>query len=226
MAHSDSAAFSIPIPSTRALYWTLFLNTQLLAVLGYVLYTDGEIQSYGFLLLGLVWINVAVWVLSTVNVEPPTDRLRRRAIALSAGYFLLLAVAGGLVSAGIGEAATGFRLAILPPGWGPAPLYSGYYVNITLLPAYVLGYIALAWLVYAAIVDTAGSAKAGVLGLFTCISCSWPVIAVVGSTLFGGGSIVAASALELSYELSTAVFLLTVVLLYWRPTLTSMFGGR
>ncbi|MGM0606621.1 MAG: DUF7546 family protein [Halobacteriota archaeon] len=223
---SNTAAFSITVPKHRYLYWGLFLNTQLLAVLGYVLFSDGQVQSLQFTAFGLIWINVGVWVLTSVRIPPSDSRTRNRAAGIAAGYFGLLAIAGGLVSTGVGEAATGFRLAILPPGWGPAPLYSGYYVNVTLLPAYVVGYVALAYLVYAAVIDTAGSAKAAVLGLFTCVSCSWPILAVVVSTVFGGGSILAASALELSYELSTVIFLLTVGLLYWRPTITSKFDRR
>ena len=223
---NNSNAISIPIPESKWLYWGLFINTQLLAVFAYVTLTDNVVRSYQFTLFGLIWVNVGVWVLTNIDVGPVNASVRKRAIAIAASYFGLLAIAGGLISFGVGDAATGARIGMLPPGWGPAALYSGYYINITLMPAYVIGYIALAYLVYAAVIDTAASAKAAVIGLFTCVSCSWPIIAIVASSLFGGGSVLAASALELSYELSTGVFLLTVGLLYWRPTFTSLLSGR
>jgi hypothetical protein len=44
------------------------------------------------------------------------------------------------------------------------------------------------------------------------------VIASVATGVVGGGSAVATVALGFSYDLSTAVFLVTVALLYWRPS--------
>ena len=79
-----------------------------------------------------------------------------------------------------------------------------------------MGYLALAWLVYATVIDAAGSAVTGVLGLLSCVSCSWPILASL-LTGIGGGGALAAAAQSQSYELSTVVFVVTVALLYWRP---------
>lgn len=212
---------SIPVPRPELLYWALFFNTQLAVVAVYLFVVRPSTLRYT--LYGLLWVNVAVYVVWKTDVAPADGGTRRRALAVAAGYFVLLGVAGGLVSSGVGANATGARIAAtLPPGFGPALVYSGYYANVTLMPAYVVGYLALAYLVYATVVDAAGAAVSGIVGLFSCVSCSWPIVAAVASSVAGGGSFLAASALQLSYGLSTAVFLLTVALLYWRP----FVGGR
>jgi cytochrome c biogenesis protein CcdA len=84
-----------------------------------------------------------------------------------------------------------------------------------------VGYAALAVLVYATALDVAGSAIGGVLGLFSCVSCTWPVLASLVGGVAGGSSAVASAALSGSYGLSTVIFVVTVGLLYWRP-----FGGK
>jgi len=137
-----------------------------------------------------------------------------------------LAVAGGLITVGVGEAATGLRIAPLPPGYGPALLYSGQQVTVTLMPNYLVGYVALAYLVYVTVIDAAGSAAAGLIGLFSCVSCSWPILASLISAITGGGSLLVTSALQVSYGLSTAVFLVTAGLLYWRPTVVPWLQRR
>ncbi len=116
---------------------------------------------------------------------------------------------------------TGLRLAYrsLPPGFGPALLYSGSVVSLNLFPYQVVGYAALAYLVYATVLDAAGSAVSGLLGLFSCVSCTWPVIGTVVAGLFGSGSAVYAFALSRSFLLSTLVFVSAVALLRWRPDL-------
>jgi hypothetical protein len=48
------------------------------------------------------------------------------------------------------------------------------------------------------------------------------VVAALLSSVAGGSAAVAAAATAWSYDLSTAVFLLAVALLYWRP----LSGGR
>jgi uncharacterized membrane protein YjjP (DUF1212 family) len=85
------------------------------------------------------------------------------------------------------------------------------------MPARVVGYLALAYLVYGTVVDASSAGIAGLLGLLSCVSCTWPVIASVVAAVAGGGSALAATALGVSYDLSTLVFLVTVGLLYWRP---------
>ena len=213
----QETGLSIPVPTGRRLYWGLFLNSQLVALGLYVLLTPASLSSLRLIGYGLVWLNVSAWVVANRRPAAASRSLRRRARLVAGGYFGLLLFAGGIVGVGISDAATGFRLAWLPFGFGPAMLYSGALVTINLLPIYLVGYTALAYLVYVTVIDAVGSAAAGVIGLFSCVSCSWPIVASLASGLIGGGSLLTASALQASYGLSTAVFVLTAALLYFRP---------
>jgi hypothetical protein len=223
----QQTGLSVPLPIGRRLYWGLFFNSQLLAIGLYVLLTPATLSSPRLVGYGLIWVNVSAWVIANSQPDPSTSGVRRRALLLAGGYFGLLLFAGGVIGAGIGEAATGFRIAWLPPGFGPAMLYSGGSVTINLIPIYLIGYTALAYLVYVTVVEASGSAAAGILGLFSCVSCSWPIIVSLASAVTGGSSLLVASALQVSYGLSTGVFVLTAALLYWRPTdWLSRLGSR
>jgi len=215
---------SIPLPTDRRLYWGLFLNTQLLALGLYIVLTPASLESFRLIGYGLIWLNVSAWVVANSRPTPTTPSVRRRGLLVAGGYFLLLLFAGGVVGVGIGDAATGLRPAWLPFGFGPALLYSGALVTINLIPIYLIGYAALAYLVYVTVTEAAGSAAAGIIGLFSCVSCSWPIVASLVSAITGSGSILVASALQVSYGVSTAVFVLTAGLLYWRPIPAGWLG--
>jgi cytochrome c biogenesis protein CcdA len=53
--------------------------------------------------------------------------------------------------------------------------------------------------------------------MLSCVSCSWPVLFSLTAGAFGSGAAVASAVYEWQYALSLAVFVLTVVLLSWRP---------
>ena len=196
---------------------TLVLNVELALVVAYFAFTGARLTSPLFTLYGLVWVNVALLVFARFS-PPAGDRsTRRRAGVAAAGYLALLAVLGGLVGPPAPTTPTGFGVAPLPPGWGPALTYGGTYVAVVLMPAKVVGYAALSYLLYGALVEASGAGVAGVLGLFSCVSCSLPFIAAAAASLFGGGGAVLAAAAGLDYGASTLVFLVTVVLLWWRP---------
>ena len=202
------------------LYALVVLNAEVLAVLLYFLFRSATLTDPRYTLYGLVWVNVGLWALWATDVPDAPATTKRRAAAVAVVYFGVLAVAGGVVTEAAAHGGTaGWNVAWLPPGWGPALLYGGSTFNLVLMPAHVVGYVALSYLVYATVVDAAGAGVAGVLGLFSCVSCSWPVLAGVAASVFGGGSALAASTASLSYDLSTLVFLATVGLLYWRPAL-------
>ncbi len=197
------------------------LAAEAAAVAVYLLFADVRVNDPLVLVYPLVWINVGVWALW--RTEPPAASRRRRLTVglLAAVYLGVLAVVGGVVvpSPATGGQPASVRLAYasLPPGYGPALLYAGGAVGVNLLPYQVVGYLALAYLVYATVLEAAGSAVSGVLGLFTCVSCVWPVLGTVVAGLFGSGSAVYALALSQSYALSTVVFVTAVALLRWRP---------
>ena len=238
------------VPDRRTLAWAAILvNAEAIAVLAYISLPTVTPTAIRYYVYPFVWINVGLWAL--VRTWPAADRnagrdgrnganaqSRKRgwlgggrkrylASALAAGYFLVLAYVGPLLGLGhTFSSMTGmplpstFRIAWLPPGWGPALLYNGAFVSITLLPFVLVGYLALAYLVYATVLDAVGSAIGGVLGVLSCVSCTWPVLASLVGGVAGGTSLAAVVANQ-SYALSTVVFVLTVVLLHWRP-----FGRR
>lgn len=208
-------------PARGTILWgAVLVNSELVALLLYLAQPDIVPTAVRYYVYPFVWINVGLWAL--VRVDPPTASRRRRLIAgaLAIGYLLVLAYAGGLVGRGLGAMATGFRIAMLPPGTGPALVYGGEAIRLTLFPYEVIGYVALSYLVYATVLDVARSTIGSVFGLFSCVSCTWPVLASVVSGIAGSSSTVASAALASSYGLSTLIFVVTVCLLYWRP-----FGG-
>ena len=199
----------------------ILIQAEILLLFVYLLDTSSTISPAQFMFYSypFIWINVALWALWRVDV-PRTNR-RRRLIAglIAVGYFLVLGYLGGLYGLGLGSMATGFRVSVaLPPGWGPALLYGGEHIRLALLPFKVIGYLTLSYLIYVTVVDTATSAAAGLLGLFSCISCTLPFIAAAIGGIIGGGGALFALASAQSYPLSTAVFVVTVLLLVWRPT--------
>lgn len=204
-----------------ALWWAAVLNGQLLILLAYFALVTGLPSSLEFLILAVVpwvWLNVSWWSYRTTAVEAVPRRRRLLAVAVGVGYFLVLARVGGLLLPGLGELATGLRIVTyqVPPGFAPAVLYSGEALVINVIPYQVAGYAALSYLVYATVADVSGSAAAGVVGLFSCVSCAFPILAALLSTVTGGATF-AAGVGQGSYALSTVVFVGTVALLRWRP---------
>lgn len=189
------------------------LAVELLAVALYLRITGTGVLAPRYTLYPFVWINVGVWVLLR-RPTIPADRSRRLvAGAVAAVYFLVLAVAGGLVAPG--GMAMPARIAWLSPGWGPALMYTGNWIDLAVLPFEVVGYATLAVLVYTVVLAGARSAMAGLLGLATCVGCLWPFGAALLATLGGVGSPLATAVPGIAYDLSTALFLVTVGILYW-----------
>jgi hypothetical protein len=168
-----------------------------------------------FLAYPFVWINAALWGVSRVGLPDASRRQYALAAAVGAAYFLLLGGVGGLYM--FHGADLGARIAWLSPGWGPALLYSGSALTVSLLPFKVIGYAALAYLVAVTVLDAARTGLAGLLGVFSCVSCTWPVAATLFTGVFGGASAVTSVAQNEPYALSTVVFVSSVLLLAWRP---------
>jgi len=198
------------------LYGALLVNGELALVLFYFAVSSSVPTDPVFLAYPFVWINAAVWGVSKVYLPDAPRAQRLAAFGVGVAYFLLLAGVGGLfVLHGEG---LGTRIAWLPPGWGPTLVYSGTALSMSLFPFKVIGYAALAYLVAATVLDAARTGVAGLLGLFSCVSCTWPVAATLLTGAFGGASAVATLAQNEPYALSTVVFVSSVLLLVWRPT--------
>lgn len=157
----------------------------------------------------LVWIPVAVWFVLYLRRRGLSTT--RSWVPASAGvvYFLVLAGLGGLVSFGSESAALAIEAA--PPGWGPVVLASVPPVQVALIPFEAVGYVALAYGVYGSVAAASKGAVAGLVGLFACVSCTLPLVGAAVGAVTGAG--LAYHPGSLSYDLSTIVFVLTIVLL-------------
>lgn len=185
-------------------------------VLSYVLTTDAIITDPLFLVFPFVWIDASV--LALLWTDRPTGSTRNRLLAggVAGAYFLVLGYFGGLYGAGTEQMAMHLNWGP-PPGYGPALLYDSGALRLVLEPFKVVGYLTLAYFVYATVLDAAASAVSGVLGLFTCLSCSWPIVGTIATSVFGSGSAVAAFAIGNQYGLGTLIFVSALALLYYRP---------
>lgn len=198
------------------------LAVQLLALAAYLVATGAGVVAPRYLLYPIAWITVGV--LAVVETDRPAagGLARTLAAGVAGAYLLALASLGGAV----GPTALGdvFRVVWLPPGWGPALLVRTAGISLTLHPYELVGYGALAYLVYVTVLDAAGPVG-GVVGLGACVGCAAPgLAALVGVT--GGSAGAVAVVTSLSYDLATLVFLAAVGLLYWRPFGASLGPGR
>ena len=202
----------VPEPRSIAI-WGIVLNTELLLVLLYVLVLPGAATDPLLLAFPFVWLNVAGVVLLHVRPQSVVGRRRAVAVAVAVGYGLLLGYVGGVF--GLGGQGAGLRLVVAaPPGFSPTVVYSGAPLSVVLTPWKVSGYLALSYLVYVTIADASGGLAGGLLGLFSCVSCVLPIVASVIGGFAGVGATLYQAALYQSYGLSTAVFLVSVWLLY------------
>jgi len=200
----------------------LILHSELLLLGVYWLVSPTELTgalAIRYWIYPFVWINVGLLAIVKTTPVAASSRDRWLAGAIAVGYFAVLAYVGGLVGPDISMAEKNLSLTVLglPPGWAPTLLYNGSYFAMSLIPFKLAGYAALAYLVYATVLDAAGSAVTGLLGLLSCVSCTWPVLATVASSLLGSGTAIAGAVTAQSYGISTVVFVVTVGLLYWRP---------
>jgi hypothetical protein len=221
MSALDAARMRVP-PARSIGIAAAVLWIETVVVGWYVLYQPVRITDPLVLVYPLVWINASLLALWLTDAPDATRRLRLIGALLGVGYFLVLAYVGGLIQihALHGGHSHAFGLAVtwpLPPGWGPTVIVSGDALGVAITPYKVLGYATLAYLVYVTALETAGSVWAGVVGLFSCVSCTWPVLGTALAGALGGSAAVVVFASERPYTASTIVFLSAVALLLWRP---------
>ncbi len=184
------------------------------ALAAYLAAMPVAVDELRYFLYPFVWLNASVLAVWRVTPRPANGRRRWLAAGVAAAYFLVLAAVGGILAASSGSGVTVYWM--LPPGWGPMVLAHVGPVQVAAAPYRVAGYLALAYLVYATLADAETSLAGGLVGLFSCVSCTLPLLAAVVSSL-AGGAVAFGTASALSYDLSTAVFVLAVALLAWRP---------
>ncbi|QLD88412.1 hypothetical protein HWV07_04945 [Natronomonas salina] len=198
------------------LYTAVVANTLVLLVLAYAIYSGRPVTSLWA--YPVVWITVGAWALLRTSPAPTDARTRRVAAVVAVGYYLLLGFVGGLFGPSQGIA-TGLTVQVtdLPPGWNPAVLYGGETVQFAFIPYMAFGYAVLSYLVYATAIEAKSAVAGGLLGLFSCVSCTLPVVASVLGGFVGGAGALTAAASSLTYGAGTVVFVVTVLLLSYRP---------
>ncbi|WP_123536270.1 DUF7546 family protein [Halosimplex salinum] len=191
-------------------------------VVGYFLATPGDVTVPRYVLYPFVWINavlVAAW-----RTPIPSASRRRHLVAgaLAAVYFLLLANWAGLIGLTVGghhpipESVLGVTVGSGSPGWGRVRVITRVFY-VSFVPYRVIGYLGLTYLVYAAVLDASGAVASGALGLVSCLSCSFPIVASFATGLLGGMVTLMSTVVAYSIDISTVAFLASVALLYWRP---------
>lgn len=202
------------VPDGQRLFlWAAVLNAELLLVFMYLTFVPEPATNWFLLAFPFVWLNVAALVFARVR---PTAAPRRRklvGLAIAVGYALVLGWIGGV--AGLGGQGTGLRLVLAaPPGFSPTIVYSGSPLAVVVTPWKVAGYLTLTYMVYVTVLDASGGLAGGILGLFSCVSCVLPIVASVVGGVVGVGATLSQFASGQSYGASTAVFLVSVGLLY------------
>lgn len=211
-------------PRRSTVIWgSVLVSIQAYLVLTYVSITDRPGGIDLFVVVPWIWINVALWAMIRTTPKPVTGRDRLVPLAIACGYFVVLALVSGLV--GVGAAfsetipAAELRLILFeaPPGWTPSVIYGGEYIRFALRPPLVLGYAAIAYLLYATITEVRSAVFGGLVGLFSCVGCMVPIVVGVVGALTGGtaGLLTPGNvAIVSNYGVSTVVFLVTIGLLY------------
>ncbi|EMA01220.1 DUF7546 family protein [Haloferax denitrificans] len=214
------------------LWWLAALCwVEALAVGAYLSAAPERVESLRYLLYPLVWITVGAAAVLWTDPPRASGRARLVAGAVAVAYFVVLASLAGLVSVDLGAlfggshghvAAAhhplGWQFSLAAPGWGPRVGYAGEVVSATFVPYRVAGYLALAYLVYAAVLDAAKRALSGALGLVSCVGCTVPLVGGLTAGAAGGTGVVSALR-ALSVDISTLVFVVAVALLAFGPAL-------
>lgn len=205
-----------PRPETAAVFVALCV-AEAAALAAYLTATPNSVTAPRYVLYPFVWVNAAVLAVWRTTPAAGVGR-RRRVLAAGVGgaYFLVLAWTSGLLGAAGADAGLTVYWG-LPPGWGPLVVWTAGPLRVAPTPYVTAGYLALAYLAYAAVLDADASLTGLAAGALSCVSCTLPVLAALASAVTGGVAAVGAAAAAASYDLSTAVYLVAVALLVWRP---------
>jgi hypothetical protein len=206
----------LPADRTRVGWWLALLGVEGASLLGYLAVTGADPVAVRYLLYPFVWIDAGVWAVANAEPRAGSRRHHRLAVALAAGYFLLVMAVPGNVGVGHLDGhphLASLRVAWAPPGWGPVVAYAGL-VRLYLVPFEVVGYLSLSYLVYANALRTTRGTLGGALGVVTCVGCTVPVLAPLLGLLGGPASGLVTTAYAYSYDAGTALFVLALGVLY------------
>ena len=181
---------------------------QVAAVVVYASVADATITSATNVAVPFIWINLGLW--GVLRIGWPKHGRRRLAATVATVYVVILFVSAGIIQFGATTTAT--NVYWLVPGWGPLVTIQAEFVTFSLVPYRVIGYVALGMLVFSVVARTAAGALTGLLGVFSCVGCTLPLLVTVFGSL--GGILSSAVAADGNISaLGTAVYAATVVLL-------------
>jgi hypothetical protein len=209
----------------RILAVAVWLEMALL--LGYFLLTDATVTRPRYVIYPFVWINAVLWAGMRTGTRRASRRLRAVAATIAIAYFVLLANWAGLVVLTGGghhpvpESVLGLSFGSGSPGWARIRFITRTFA-VSFVPFRVIGYLGLAYLVYAAVLDATSAVATGALGLLSCLSCSFPIVASAVTGVWGGSVTAMSTVFAHSVDISTLAFLVSVGLLYWRPGFPSL----
>lgn len=209
------------------LVFNILLAVQLFAAVLYGLYFESPPTSLHLFLIPFVWTTVSI--LAVYFTDPVSRGWKHRLFAsgIAGGYFLLFLALSGSIgltpslfdpvtnALGIGF---GFDRTL---GWGPILFYAGEWVGVRIIPFQLVGYLALSYLVYAAVLDVTKSASAGLLGFALCPGCAAAFFAPAFAGVAGLSSAFALF-IRYSYEIATVLFVVAVAVLYWQPSVRTL----
>ena len=210
MSHSAAVWSSVRSPIRAAVATAVVATVALLtAIATYLRLTDAVITTGRSLSYPVVWIvtslTAAVWIGLTVRGRPR----RWRGIAIGGGYTLVIGWLTGLLGATTG----GFPLRVhaAPPGWGPIILYDSGLLRLSIIPFKLIAYLALGYVIYALVAAHRGSIRAAAVGVFSCVSCTGPLlVAIIGAV---GGTQATTAVATAGYDIATAALVATFGLL-------------
>ena len=194
--------------------WISVLVLEVTVVLGYVTVTGARLSSYNELIYSWIWINAGLY--AVVNINKPSGSTRKKAAVglLASLYFVVLMWLSGFL--GLASSEAGLHVTWVVPAWGPILTFADV-IYIKILPFMAIGFLALSYLVYAAVLDASRSMAAGALGLVSCVGCTWPVFSALLGAFAGGTGGITTAVYSIPYGLSTVVFVASVAVLYYRP---------
>jgi len=227
MSHPTTARLPPADWPTEVQVLLVAIWAEMALLLGYFLATDASITTPRYVVYPFVWINAVLWAGMRTTTRRASRRLQAVAIAVAAAYFLLLANWAGLVvltGAGhhpVPESVLGLSFGSGSPGWARVRFITRTFA-VSFVPFRVIGYLGLAYLVYAAVLDATSAVASGALGLLSCLSCSFPIVASAVTGVWGGSVTAMSTVFAHSVDISTLAFLVSVGLLYWRPGFPSL----
>lgn len=210
MTRPDTTAWRSTLDTSTVWLWTALLALELTVVVAYFALSPATVDRVRYVVYPFVWIDAGLWAVWHTRPAVSSRRHRLVGLVVATGYFLLVMSVAGKVGLGVPGTQFDLRVAWYVPGWGPLVALDTAWIRLYLVPFEVIGYAALAYVVYANVLSVARGTLSGVLGLATCVGCTVPVLAPLVGLLGGPATGLTTTAYRFSYDLGTVVFLVTL----------------